>query len=160
MPNHQLKTPQEAASPPDTFSSADEIKILEQRLQLLRDSAKTKEGITAGPGYEEETGQEAAELGVGEAPGSFAPPAPPAPQATQAHDEHFHETKIQELKTYEADKQLKALVEIAFERSVYDAVDIARRLDDAYLLDEFHDTLADDEKLHKRLVETGKLEEV
>ena len=92
--------------------------------------------------------------------GAPHPPTQAASPPAVQFDQHFHDTKVGELKTYESDKQLKALVEIAFERSVADAVDIARRLDDARLLDEFHDTLQDDQRVRGALIESGKLKEM
>lgn len=62
------------------------------------------------------------------------------------------------LRAYEKNQQLKALVDLAFAKGVAYAADVARRLDSPYLMDEFHDTLVD--KLHKELVQRGKLEEV
>lgn len=146
----------------EPFSTEDEIKILERRLQLLR------EGLQPRKGSEEEAtttetkeSEEKMESGVGEVPGGAPPPPPqPASPMPMQVSDHYHNTKVGELKTYESDKQLKALVEIAFERSVADAVDIARRLDDAHLLDEFHDVLQDDERVRSTLIESGKLKEI
>lgn len=139
-----------------SFGTEEEIKILERRLQLLREGLKPLKDEDAAQ-KESHEGHEILEgASQGETPA--APPPPSPPQLPQ--EQHYHDAKVSELKSYESDKQLKALVEIAFERSVQDAVDIARRLDDAHLLDAFHDTLIDDEKLHKELVESGKLKEI
>jgi len=78
---------------------------------------------------------------------STAGPTPPA--ATQ---------DAQNLRAYEKNQQLKALVDLAFTKGVTYASDVARQLDSPYLMDEFHDTLVDE--LHKELVQRGKLEEV
>src|SRR3989338_2836765 len=149
--------PQEAQKP-QPFSTEDEIKILERRLQLLREGLQPLKGNGEVTSIESQETVEPIENGVGEVPsGAPPPPAQPVPPPPVQLDQHYHDTKVGELKTYESDKQLKALVEIAFERSVADAVDIARRLDDAHLLDDFHDTLQDDQRVRGALIESGKL---
>lgn len=155
--DESAKKPQES-NRTDAFSNDDEIKVLERRLQLLREGLKPAgREVSAAEDKQE---KEFTETESGEGPGSSPPTPPQPPMAAPAYDRHFHETKVSELKTYESDRQVKALVEIAFERGVFDAVEIARRLDDAYLLDAFHDLLEDDEKLHKELIEQGKLKEI
>lgn len=132
-------------------SREDEIRILEERLQRLRE-------VRHEPSVEEKEPEKAPESSYArEIPSGAPSPAAPA-AALPVIDEHFHSVKTKELKTYQADKQLKALVEIAFERGLKDAVEIAKRLENAYLLDAFHDTLVDE--LHKELVAQGKLEEI
>lgn len=66
--------------------------------------------------------------------------------------------EAQNFKGLEKNQQLKNLVDLAFQKGIYYAADVARELDSAYLMDEFHDTLVD--QLHKELVEKGKLEEI
>ncbi len=153
--NGKPKEVQERSS----FADEDEIKILERRLQLLREGLQPIGGNADVLKKEAREQKEAFEAsGQGEGPGGAPPPQSVVPALPPA-DVRFHDVKVQELKGYESDKQLKALVEVALERSLQDAVDIARRLDNAYLLDELHDTLMDDEALHKQLIERGKLEE-
>lgn len=53
--------------------------------------------------------------------------------------------------------QIKALVEIAFDKGVPQAVELAKSLD-AYNLDEFHDTLVDE--LREQLIKEGKIKEI
>ncbi|MFH1385486.1 MAG: hypothetical protein ABIG65_00340 [Patescibacteria group bacterium] len=79
---------------------------------------------------------------------AVAPVTTPAPAKPEA----------KEFKGLEKNQQLKNLVDLAFQKGITYAADVARELDSAYLLDEFHDTLVD--KLHKELVEKGKLEEI
>lgn len=62
------------------------------------------------------------------------------------------------LKGVEKDQQLKALVDLAFLKGVAYASDVARNLDNPYLMDEFHDTLIDE--FRQKLVDSGKLEEI
>ena len=53
------------------------------------------------------------------------------------------------------EKQVYLLTELAFDKGIPHAIEVARRLDNPYLLDEFHDALVDE--LYNKLVETGKL---
>ncbi len=86
------------------------------------------------------------------APISSAPVAPASVpvQAPKPEADNF--------KGLEKNQQLKNLVDLAFHKGIIYAADVARDLDNPYLMDEFHDTLID--RLHKELVERGKLEEI
>lgn len=53
--------------------------------------------------------------------------------------------------------QIKVLREIAFEKGLDAAIEEAKKLNNPYLLDEFHDDLVDN--FYKKLVEAGKLEQ-
>ena len=53
---------------------------------------------------------------------------------------------------------MKLLTDLAFEKGVIHATEIAKGLDDPYILDEFHDTL--DDRLYKYLIEQGKLKQI
>ena len=92
------------------------------------------------------------------APSSVAPSQPlpatraAAPAPTSAKPE------AQDFKGLAKNQQLKNLVDLAFQKGITYATDVAREMDSAYLMDEFHDTLID--QLHKELVERGKLEEI
>ena len=66
--------------------------------------------------------------------------------------------KAKELKRYEKTQQLKGLIDIAFQKGVSYAVDVAREMDNPFLLDELHDVLVDE--LRKELIDRGKLEEL
>ena len=81
-----------------------------------------------------------------------APPATSQPQPAQV------QADVAKLSGIEKNQQLKNLVDMAFTKSVAHATEVARNLDNPYLLDEFHDTLIDE--FHKKLVEEGKLEEI
>lgn len=89
------------------------------------------------------------------APSSAAvtPPAPPVVAAVAPL-----KPEAQSFKGLEKNQQLKNLVDLAFQKGISYAADVAREMDSAYLMDEFHDTLVD--QLHKELVEKGKLEEI
>lgn len=56
------------------------------------------------------------------------------------------------------EKQIKLLTDLAFEKGVVHAIEVAKRLDNPYLLDEFHDALVDE--LYNKLIETGKLKAI
>ncbi len=79
-----------------------------------------------------------------------APTSTPAPTSVKP--------EVYDFKGLAKNQQLKNLVDLAFQKGIGYAADVARNLDSAYLMDEFHDTLID--KLHKELVEKGKLEEI
>lgn len=55
-------------------------------------------------------------------------------------------------------RQVKILADLALGKGVHHAVAVARRLDNAYVLDEFHDTLVD--KLFEELQKRGKIKEI
>jgi len=55
-------------------------------------------------------------------------------------------------------KQVKTLIHLAFDKGLYHSVAVALRLDDPYILDEFHDTLVDE--LYNLLVKKGKLKKL
>lgn len=77
-----------------------------------------------------------------------AAPPPAAQQKIQKHTE-----KIQGLPLK---VKLERLVELAFEEGPLVAVRVAQRLNDAFLLDALHDTLAKD-KLYEKLKQMGKV---
>ena len=66
--------------------------------------------------------------------------------------------QTQKLKDEPKERQIELLIQMAFDKSVIEAVGVAKSLDSPYLLDEFHDTLVD--KLYNKLVEQGKLKQV
>lgn len=56
------------------------------------------------------------------------------------------------------EKQIKFLSNLAIEKGISRAIEVANKLDDPYLLDKFHDLLVD--KLYAHLLETGKLKQI
>lgn len=58
----------------------------------------------------------------------------------------------------ENDRQLKLLVDMAFEKGIDEAIKAVRATESPYLIDKFHDTLVDE--LRQKLVEKGKLKEI
>lgn len=53
--------------------------------------------------------------------------------------------------------QIKVLSDIAFEKGLDAAIEEAKKLNNPYILDEFHDVLVGE--FYKKLIETGKLEQ-
>lgn len=78
---------------------------------------------------------------------SVLPVPGPSPQAAASDD----------LSDASKDRQLKILVDMAFEQGIDKAVQAAKASEDPYLIDKFHDTLIDE--LYQKLVEKGKLKE-
>ena len=63
-----------------------------------------------------------------------------------------------DFKNLDKDHQIKVLSAVAFEEGITKAVDMARHLNDAYVLDELHDHLVGE--LYERLVKEGKLRKI
>ena len=51
---------------------------------------------------------------------------------------------VSSIKELERQKQVKILADLALEKGVHHAVAIAKKIDNAYVLDEFHDALIDE----------------
>lgn len=66
--------------------------------------------------------------------------------------------RAQQLKDEPKERQIELLIQMVFEKGVIEAVEVAKKLDNPYLLDEFHDALVD--QLYNKLVEQGKLKQV
>jgi hypothetical protein len=66
--------------------------------------------------------------------------------------------KAKELKGEKKERQIQLLTDLAFEKGVIHATEVAKKLEDPYILDEFHDTLVDE--LYNYLVEQGKLKQI
>ncbi len=66
--------------------------------------------------------------------------------------------KAKELKGLDQPGQIKALSDLAFQKGLDYAIEVAKALDNAYLLDELHDSLVDE--LYQKLVEEGKLKKL
>jgi len=56
------------------------------------------------------------------------------------------------------ERQIKLLTDLVFEKGISRAIEVAKRLENPYLLDEFHDTLVDE--LYNKLIEEDKLDKV
>lgn len=65
------------------------------------------------------------------------------------------EMDLKKIMAMEKPKQVKTLIHLAFERGLWHSVMVALKLNDPYILDEFHDTLVDE--LYELLIKKGKL---
>lgn len=59
------------------------------------------------------------------------------------------------IKSLDKNQQLQILVNIAFEKGISRAIKVARNLNNAFILDEFHDTLVD--RLYNELKSRKKI---
>jgi len=66
--------------------------------------------------------------------------------------------KVKQLKSEKKERQIELLTDLAFERGVIHATEVAKKLDSPYILDEFHDSLVDE--LYNYLTKQGKLKEI
>jgi len=133
----------------EAFNVHKEIGELEQRLQeKKRELAEKKESEK----YDKELIKESIKEKTQFSEITTTPPAKPfaAPKVIIK--------KAKQIKGEKKEKQIKLLTDLAFERGIIHATEVANKLDDPYILDEFHDTLVDE--LYKHLVEQGKLKKV
>ncbi len=80
-----------------------------------------------------------------------APAPSPAQQKVVAQ-------KAQQIKAQPKERQVQLLTGLAFEKGVSHAIEVAKRLDNPYILDEFHDALVDE--LYNKLIESGRLKAI
>lgn len=122
----------------------EEIKWLESQLE-----AKKKELVERGIEKEE---REMVKEVLREMP---EPPSPPAlaPKAGLSDEEASR--KADELREKEHEHIIAELVKLAFSKNLLSALKVANSLRNPHLLDEFHDTLADN--YYQKLLESRKL---
>jgi len=63
--------------------------------------------------------------------------------------------EVEEIRKFEPDQQVGALISLVFEKGLEKAVSLAKALDNPAILDEFHDTLVD--RFYEILVKKGIL---
>jgi glutamate dehydrogenase/leucine dehydrogenase len=63
-----------------------------------------------------------------------------------------------QIKAQPKERHVQLLTQMAFDKGIAEAVETAKKMDNPYLLDEFHDALVDE--LYKKLVEEGKLKQI
>lgn len=80
------------------------------------------------------------------------PPPPPKIKKEEV------EMDLKRVMAMDKPKQVKTLIHLAFSKGLWHSVAVAMRLDDPYILDEFHDTLVDE--LYDVLVKKGKLKKL
>ena len=66
--------------------------------------------------------------------------------------------QIKQLKGLDHENQVKALCNLALQKGLDFAIETAKNLDNAYILDELHDSLVDE--LRKKLIEKGELKQL
>ena len=66
--------------------------------------------------------------------------------------------KAKEIESEPKERQIQLLVNLAFEKGIVQAVEVAKGLNNPYLLDELHDVLVDE--YYNKLVEQGKLKPI
>ncbi len=64
----------------------------------------------------------------------------------------------QKIKDEPKERQIQLLVNMAFEKGVVEAIEVAKSLDSPYLIDELHDILVDE--LYNKLVTEKKIEKL
>lgn len=64
---------------------------------------------------------------------------------------------VKDLKKLDKTNQMKSLVSLSFNKGIFFAVEVAKDLDDPYILDELHDELV---KQYRELVKNGKLKAI
>jgi len=65
---------------------------------------------------------------------------------------------VKKIKDLDSSRQVKVLSILAFEKGIMYSINVARRLNNPYLLDELHDKLVGE--LHDELIKKGKLKEI
>ena len=65
---------------------------------------------------------------------------------------------VNQIKNQPKERQIQFLIDLALEKGIFDAVNMAKSLESPYLIDELHDALTD--SLYRQLVKEGKLKEI
>lgn len=133
----------EAAPAPPLSPVHQEILELERQLAEKKAALERPEIQESAPVQEQEKTFTQVQTQIQAAPAAASSALPP---------------EVESLKRIEKNQQLKGLIDLAFQKGVVYATEVARGLDNPYLVDEFHDTLIDE--FRKKLVDSGKLEEI
>lgn len=123
---------------PEKIMPGAELEALRERVEQLESQLKKEQSVTP----------EKTEKAVKQEIKSYLEelqqiPATAAPLATR--------DEADEINKFPASQQVGALVALVFEKSLGEAIAVARQLDNPAILDEFHDILAD--RYYKELVE-------
>lgn len=81
-----------------------------------------------------------------------------AVQVVSSPNQQTNDQDAKEIKDQPRERQVQYLVNLAIEKGISEAVNVAKGLDNAYLIDELHDALVD--SLYNQLVKEGKLKEL
>ncbi len=134
---------------PDTETAP----VLEQEIrELERKQAEKKRSLEAcaAPGEPPEEKTVFREVirehieGAAEGPPAMKAAAQPTSPKLTSLPQDAAKAQADEIREEEHKKQVEALLAIAFSKGIVNAVNVARHLGDPHLLDEFHDTLADE----------------
>lgn len=63
-----------------------------------------------------------------------------------------------QIKSQPKERQVELLVALALDKSIFEAISVAKNLDSPYLIDELHDTIVDE--LYAKMVSEGKLKPI
>lgn len=124
---------------PEKISPKPEIEALKQRVEQL-EAQLNREKEPASPEREEKAVKEEIKSYLREL--QQLPPTA-APLATR--------DEADEIKKFPSNQQVGALVALVFEKSLDEAISVAKQLNNPAILDEFHDILTD--RYYKELVE-------
>lgn len=154
MPDSYPETTEESIIPEKSEERKSEIKsflereVLELEKKLTEKRKELERKIERKPAKEEIEIKEVEELE------EISLPAIPSITPTQQQIQE----QVKQIKNLDRQNQVKVLCDLAFQKNLNLAIEVARSLDNAYVLDEFHDTLVD--KLYQELIKRGKLEEI
>lgn len=124
---------------PEKITPGAELNALKERVEQLESRLK-KEQPSISPEKEEKAVKQEIKSYLEELQQI---PATAAPLATR--------DEADEIKKFPASQQVGVLISLVFEKSLEEAISVARQLDNPAILDEFHDILAD--RYYKELVE-------
>jgi hypothetical protein len=79
-------------------------------------------------------------------------------QPTSSAQQQVAVQKVQQIRAESKERQIQLLTDLAFEKGIPHAIEVAKRLENPFLLDEFHDALVDE--LYNKLIEEGKLKQI
>jgi len=122
----------------------------EEILELEKKLAEKKAEISKEKEAEKEPVKEKVETEIETE--KVAPTPVPPPSPTQVRQQ------VKDLQSLDRQNQVKILSDLAFQKGLDFAIQVAKDLDNAYVLDEFHDTLVDE--LYKRLIQEDKLKQL
>ncbi len=131
----------------EALGSPEKLNSQEKLLEKITEETEPKKDLSPEALAKDEEPVEAVK------PGGLANDSPS--KTPTEEDKALRAKKIEEIKKLSQEKQIKALCNLAFEKDIDFAAEIAKGLNDAYVLDEFHDKL---DKLN--LIKKGKLKEI
>lgn len=133
-----------------------EEKLAEKKAELLAPAEKRENNLTEQEAVLESILEEPVPSVISDTSRTASQIATKTPADEDLSGEEKFE--VNQLKKMDKESQLKFLVNISFKKGLDEGVKLARVLNNAYLIDEFHDQLIDE--FYKKLVEEKKLEEL